>query len=93
MPPKTTLLSRLLSPAGEMQLTGWLFLRLLALIYGIAFFSLAGQMAGLAGPQGILPLDGYLADAEATLGPPAEWFRFPTLFWFLGAGDASYNFV
>ncbi len=88
MPPKTTLLSRLLSPAGEMQLTGWLFLRLLALIYGIAFFSLAGQMAGLVGPQGILPLDAYLADADATLGPPAEWFRFPTLFWFLGAGDA-----
>ncbi len=88
MPLKTPLLTKLLAPAEEMQLTGWLFLRLLALIYGVAFISLAGQMAGLAGPQGILPLENYLAEAEASLGPPAEWFRLPTLFWLTGAGDA-----
>ncbi len=88
MPLTTPLLSKRFAPAEGMQLTGWLFLRLLALIYAVAFLSLAGQMAGLAGPQGILPLERYLAETEATLGSPAGWLRIPSLFWFTGSGDA-----
>ncbi len=38
----------------------WLFLRLLAAIYLIAFASLAVQITGLIGARGILPLGGYL---------------------------------
>ncbi|HVH72519.1 MAG TPA: lipase maturation factor family protein, partial [Candidatus Dormibacteraeota bacterium] len=33
----------------------WIFLRALGLIYYSAFFSLAFQIKGLIGPQGILP--------------------------------------
>lgn len=82
-------LSALTTPADQLQLTSWLFLRLLALIYGIAFLSLAGQIAGLAGTQGILPLESYMADVEAGLGQPAAWFWLPTLFWWTGGSDLA----
>ncbi len=81
------LLSTPSNPADRLELTSWLFLRLLALIYFIAFVSLAGQLAGLAGPQGILPFESYLADVEAVLDLPASWFWLPTLFWWTGASD------
>lgn len=78
------LLANLIAPADRLQLTSWLFLRMLALIYCIAFLSLAGQIAGLAGPQGILPLERYQADVAAALGRPAAWFWLPSLFWWIG---------
>jgi len=37
------------------MLAGWLFLRLLGLIYFVAFVSLATQIKGLVGSKGILP--------------------------------------
>ncbi|MEJ2692519.1 MAG: lipase maturation factor family protein [Candidatus Thiodiazotropha sp.] len=82
-------MSTLTAPADQLQLTGWLFLRLLALIYCVAFLSLAGPVAGLAGPQGILPLESYMADVEAALGQPAAWLWLPTLFWGTGGSDQA----
>ena len=46
----------------------WLFLRLLAAIYLVAFASLAVQIIGLIGAHGILPLGGYLAAVAKELG-------------------------
>jgi predicted DCC family thiol-disulfide oxidoreductase YuxK len=46
----------------------WLFLRLLAAIYLIAFASLAVQITGLIGSRGILPLSGYLPAVLKALG-------------------------
>jgi len=63
----------------------WLFLRLLAAVYLIAFASLAVQITGLIGAQGILPLDGYLAAVSKTLGLRGYW-SMPTIFW-LAHGD------
>jgi lipase maturation factor 1 len=63
----------------------WLFLRLLAAIYLIAFSSLAVQIAGLIGVHGILPLGGYLAAVSKTLGMRGYW-EMPTIFW-LAHGD------
>ena len=70
---------------SEYRLVSWLFVRGLALIYLIAFVSLAGQVAGLVGPDGILPLAARLDEARAQWGAVAYW-RYPILFWF-GAGD------
>src|SRR5262249_52636346 len=42
------------------DLTRWLFLRLLALVYLIAFLSLHVQMPGLIGSHGILPVADFL---------------------------------
>ena len=63
----------------------WLFLRLLAVIYLIAFASLAVQILGLIGARGILPLGGYLAAVSKTLGVRGYW-SVPTIFW-LSYGD------
>jgi len=56
--------------------TAWIFVRLLAAIYAIAFASLAVQVSGLIGEQGILPLGKILS--APTL---AKLWEFPTLFW------------
>src|SRR3984957_15724019 len=65
--------------------TEWLFLRLLALIYMIAFASLTVQITGLIGSGGVLPLGGYLRAVSKTLGARGYW-DMPTIFW-LAHGD------
>ena len=69
------------------DLVAWLFLRGLGLIYVAAFVSLALQIRGLVGADGILPLGEYLAAARDGWGTAAYW-RLPTLFW-LNASDAA----
>src|SRR6202790_4400430 len=62
-------------------LTRWLFLRALGGIYFSAFFSLAFQIRGLIGPQGILPASEYLqAVAHAFGHTRGVWFA-PTVLW------------
>src|SRR6185312_14225328 len=63
----------------------WLFLRALAAIYFAAFYSLAFQIRGLIGPQGLLPAGHYLAAVQQALGGLKFWYA-PTLLW-LGSGN------
>jgi predicted DCC family thiol-disulfide oxidoreductase YuxK len=60
--------------------TTLLFLRLLGLVYLLAFWSLAGQILGLVGHDGIQPADRYLAAARALPGLERFWML-PTLAW------------
>ena len=69
------------------DLVSALFLRGLGLIYLAAFVSLALQVRGLVGAQGILPLEEYFAAARAGWGTDAYW-RLPSVFW-LNASDAA----
>ena len=46
----------------------WLFLRTLGLIFFSAFYSLAFQIRGLIGPNGILPARDYLVQVARVLG-------------------------
>lgn len=67
-------------------LTRWLFLRLLGLVYLVAFASLLPQIKGLIGANGILPIADYLHTIYANYG--AESYRLlPTLAW-LNSSDA-----
>jgi lipase maturation factor 1 len=71
---------------GNYHLTRAVFLRLLGFVYFCAFVSLWTQVGGLIGPDGILPVGSYLADAAKQL---PEWRRFhvlPTLSW-ISAGN------
>ena len=68
-----------------------LFLRLLGLIYAMAFVSLWTQIEGLAGSSGILPVADFLGAAHQRLGGTA-WLRLPTLCW-LGSGDAMLHLL
>ena len=69
------------------DLVAWLFLRGLGLIYLAAFVSVALQIRGLVGGEGILPLGEYLTAAHAGWGTDAYW-RLPTMFW-LNASDTA----
>lgn len=71
--------------------TRQIFLSSLGLIYLIAFFSLAIQMQGLVGSQGILPLGDFLAMVQDKVGEGSFW-RVPTIFW-LGQGDVFISWV
>jgi hypothetical protein len=62
----------------------WLFLRALGLIFFSAFYSLAFQIEGLVGPNGILPARDYLANIASQVGILRYWVA-PTLLW-LGSG-------
>ena len=55
------------------------------LIFLAAFLSLAVQVRGLFGEQGIVPAGGFLKAAHSRLGATAFW-EVPSLCWF-GAGD------
>jgi hypothetical protein len=63
----------------------WLFLRLLALTYLVAFASLFVQVEGLIGSRGILPVAELLDWVQARTGS-ARFRLLPTLFW-LGRSD------
>jgi hypothetical protein len=85
------LLTGLVQPSTDHELTGWLFVKGLALVYIVAFASLAGQIDSLVGPDGILPLGRVLDGAFADLGYRAV-LRMPTLFW-LDSSDLALKAV
>ena len=64
-----------------------LFLRLLGVVWLLAFLSLATQIVGLAGEQGVMPAGRFLEWAHSIYGA-RTWWQLPTIFW-LDAGDTS----
>jgi hypothetical protein len=69
------------------DLTAFLFLRLLGLIYFFAFVSFAVQAAGLIGSHGILPLH-EMVDGIARHSGLERFYLMPMLFWW-NASDAA----
>jgi len=62
--------------------TQWLFLRALAIVYALAFASLAGQVMGLFGSAGIAPAAGYLESiTRSAHGGAIRFLAAPTIFW------------
>ncbi len=76
--------STTLSSSGYI-LASWWFLRLLGVVYCIAFASFARQVWGLVGDRGISPAAGYLDSVRASYGRKAYWLV-PTLAW-IKSGD------
>jgi len=70
-----------LQPVDNYRLASLLFVKLLALIYFAAFSSLAVQITGLVGFNGILPLAEFLDYIYQNNGVIA-WLYKPMLFWF-----------
>src|SRR3982750_1409694 len=64
-------------------LTRFVILRLLGLIYAIAFLVAINQIIPLIGSNGLTPLDIYLKRVSAVLGSNGDGFmRLPSVFWF-----------
>jgi predicted DCC family thiol-disulfide oxidoreductase YuxK len=64
----------------------WLFLRILAAIYFVAFSSFGLQIKGLIGARGILPARRFLAAVHDMFGLESYWMA-PSVFW-IAHGDA-----
>src|SRR2546423_14262939 len=56
------------APAPAYLLSRWLFLRLLGVVYLVAFVSLAVQVPGLLGEHGVLPAGAFLDRGHAQYG-------------------------
>jgi hypothetical protein len=70
------------------QLTRFVFLRSLGLIYFVAFLTLVEQWRPLLGSDGLLPVGSFLERVRAQIGSSAGAFwRLPSLFW-LSSSDA-----
>ena len=67
------------------RLSSWLFLKILGVIYFVAFASFGVQMMGLIGADGILPIGEFIESIGTRLGSKGFWYA-PTLFW-LSASD------
>ncbi|KRT65892.1 MAG: hypothetical protein XU11_C0017G0018 [Candidatus Dadabacteria bacterium CSP1-2] len=72
-------------------LTRWIFLRMLGVIYLIAFVSLWTQINGLVGSNGIIPVKDFLQVVREQIGLERYWLL-PTLFWF-NASDVFLQFL
>jgi hypothetical protein len=77
----TKVYAYLLKPEEDLRWLSHLFIKLLALIYLSAFLSLAPQIEGLVGQQGILSVTPLLEGIFQQHGWIA-WLRIPTIFWF-----------
>jgi hypothetical protein len=66
-------------PSGYLA-TRWIFLRVLGVIYFIAFTSFSVQVVGLIGKNGILPARTFLDIAKKALGRKS-YLYYPTLAW------------
>jgi len=77
--------------ADQFILIRWIFIRLLAVIYAIAFLSFWMQVDGLIGSQGIMPAEQFLSLVQEQLGWDG-YVKVPTVFW-LAADDWMLHFV
>jgi hypothetical protein len=70
-------------------LTRFVLLRLLGVIYAVAFLAAANQLVPLIGEHGLLPVGAFLGRVSEALGSPTAGFlRLPSLFW-LGHSDEA----
>ena len=64
-------------------LTRFVILRLLGVVYAVAFLATINQIVPLIGANGLLPLNIYLREVSASLGSTGSAFlHLPSLFWF-----------
>ena len=78
---------RMPSPSPTHWLTRLAILRLLGLVYAVAFLVAANQILPLIGSDGLLPVGAYLRSVKEALGSTGAGFaRLPSIFW-LGHSD------
>src|SRR3569623_1181398 len=64
-------------------LTRFVILRLLGVVYAVAFLVAVNQVIPLIGHNGLTPVDGFAQRVNYTLGSTsATFFRLPSVFWF-----------
>ena len=75
-------------------LTRFMILRLLGIIYAVAFLVAINQVIPLIGSNGLLPLTYYLDYVRNSLGSETSAFmRLPSIFWFFNSDTALLTFA
>ena len=70
-------------------LTRFVMLRLLGVVYAIAFLVAANQIVPLIGSNGLLPIGLYVDHVREALGSTSSgFFRLPSIFWFANSDTA-----
>ena len=69
-----------------------MILRLLGLIYAVAFLALINQVIPLIGANGLLPVNIYVKQISDAIGSTEGFFRLPSIFWF-GHSDTALLFA
>ena len=78
---------KLFTGGNDYRLTRFVILRLLGLVYAVAFLAAANQLVPLIGTRGLTPAWLYLGQLHAHFGARhIAMFHVPTLFWF-GVSD------
>ena len=78
---------------SDYWLTRFVFLRLVGIVYFVAFLSLAQQVIPLIGENGLLPAENYLNAVEPQFESKWDAFvRVPTLFW-MGISDSGLSLL
>lgn len=78
-----------LDKAPTYWLTRFMILRLLGVIYAVAFLVLINEIVPLIGSDGLLPVNIYLKQVANVLGSTGAGFeRLPSIFWF-GHSDSA----
>src|SRR5438270_3415878 len=76
-------LERFFALGNSYWLTRFVILRLLGVLYAVAFLIAANQLVPLIGEHGLTPATHFLGQIHTQLGSrTAGMFRLPTLFWF-----------
>jgi hypothetical protein len=88
---RTAWWQRVLREPATYEVTRFAVLRLLALVYLVAFLTLAHHLDPLLGSRGLLPVSDYLHLLRGHLGAVAVW-RVPTLLW-LGSSDGTMHLL
>lgn len=87
--------TKLKEPSGTSKnkptywLTRFMILRLLGIVYAVAFLVVINEIVPLIGAHGLLPLNLYLDNVSDSLG--STWngfFRLPSIFWFVHSDTA-----
>lgn len=75
-------------------LTRFLILRLLGIVYAVAFLVAINQILPLIGSHGLTPVDVFLRRVIESLGSKsAGFFRLPSIFWFTHSDSALLTFA
>jgi hypothetical protein len=75
-------------------LTRFMILRLLGIIYAVAFLVLINEIVPLIGSEGLTPLNIYVKEIKNALGSTGAGFmRLPSLFWFFDSDTSLLTFA
>ncbi|HEX7601859.1 MAG TPA: lipase maturation factor family protein [Polyangiaceae bacterium] len=87
--PERRLYAALFKPGVTYQYTRFAILRLLGLVYFVAFVSAFIQLPALVGDDGLLPAKDYLHWLVRERGAALGFVRLPSLFWLIGTSDPA----